>query len=89
MPARCWRPSAARGTWEDTGLPGLLRDAQVLPIWERGTTNVLSLISSGRWGGRLAPAGGRGAPAVLRGATDAALAPVLTRAVGLFESAAG
>jgi acyl-CoA dehydrogenase len=30
------------GYVEDTGLPTLLRDAQVLPIWE-GTTNVLSL----------------------------------------------
>lgn len=30
------------GYLEDTGLPLLLRDAQVLPIWE-GTTNVLSL----------------------------------------------
>lgn len=30
------------GFVEDTGLPQLLRDAQVLPIWE-GTTNVLSL----------------------------------------------
>jgi acyl-CoA dehydrogenase len=30
------------GYIEDTGLPHLLRDAQVLPIWE-GTTNVLSL----------------------------------------------
>jgi alkylation response protein AidB-like acyl-CoA dehydrogenase len=30
------------GYVEDTGLPSLLRDAQVLPIWE-GTTNVLSL----------------------------------------------
>jgi hypothetical protein len=30
------------GYVEDTGLPHLLRDAQVLPIWE-GTTNVLSL----------------------------------------------
>ena len=30
------------GYAEDTGLPELLRDAQVLPIWE-GTTNVLSL----------------------------------------------
>ncbi len=30
------------GYLEDTGLPILLRDAQVLPIWE-GTTNVLSL----------------------------------------------
>lgn len=32
------------GYVEDTGLPLLLRDAQVLPIWE-GTTNVLSLES--------------------------------------------
>ncbi|XP_030225753.1 acyl-CoA dehydrogenase family member 11 isoform X2 [Gadus morhua] len=31
-----------QGYMEDTGLPGLLRDAQVLSIWE-GTTNVLSL----------------------------------------------
>ncbi|HRG15762.1 MAG TPA: acyl-CoA dehydrogenase family protein [Pseudomonadota bacterium] len=30
------------GYCEDTGLPGLLRDTQVLPIWE-GTTNVLAL----------------------------------------------
>jgi acyl-CoA dehydrogenase len=30
------------GYVEDTGLPGLLRDSQVFPIWE-GTTNVLSL----------------------------------------------
>lgn len=31
-----------QGYIEDTGLPTLLRDAQVTPIWE-GTTNVLSL----------------------------------------------
>uniref|UniRef100_A0A1A7XUI7 Acyl-Coenzyme A dehydrogenase family, member 11 n=2 Tax=Iconisemion striatum TaxID=60296 RepID=A0A1A7XUI7_9TELE len=31
-----------QGYIEDTGLPGMLRDAQVLSIWE-GTTNVLSL----------------------------------------------
>lgn len=31
-----------QGYIEDTGLPQLLRDAQVLPIWE-GTTNVISL----------------------------------------------
>ncbi|KAG1664573.1 Acyl-CoA dehydrogenase family member 11 [Nymphon striatum] len=31
-----------QGYIEDTGLPRLLRDAQVLPIWE-GTTNILSL----------------------------------------------
>jgi acyl-CoA dehydrogenase len=40
------------GYIEDTGLPRLLRDAQVLPLWE-GTTNVLALdllraISKGR-----------------------------------------
>jgi hypothetical protein len=33
---------AGAGYCEDTGLPVLLRDAQVFPIWE-GTTNVLSL----------------------------------------------
>jgi alkylation response protein AidB-like acyl-CoA dehydrogenase len=41
------------GYVEDTGIPRLLRDAQVLPIWE-GTTNVLSLDllrAQGREGG--------------------------------------
>lgn len=46
------------GYVEDTGLPAIVRDAQVLPIWE-GTTNVLSL--------ELLKACGDGAPlAVLR-----------------------
>ena len=31
-----------QGYIEDTGLPGFLRDAQVLPIWE-GTSNVMAL----------------------------------------------
>ena len=31
-----------QGYIEDTGLPGILRDVQVLPIWE-GTTNVMAL----------------------------------------------
>ena len=31
-----------QGYIEDTGLPGLLRDVQVLPIWE-GTSSVMSL----------------------------------------------
>ena len=31
-----------QGYIEDTGLPGMLRDVQVLPIWE-GTTNVMAL----------------------------------------------
>ena len=32
----------AMGYMENSGIPVILRDAQVLPIWE-GTTNVLSL----------------------------------------------
>ena len=31
-----------QGYIEDTGIPGFLRDAQVLPIWE-GTTNIMAL----------------------------------------------
>jgi alkylation response protein AidB-like acyl-CoA dehydrogenase len=44
------------GYVEDTGLPRILRDAQVLPIWE-GTTNVLSLdlLRAVGKGGTLAP----------------------------------
>jgi alkylation response protein AidB-like acyl-CoA dehydrogenase len=44
------------GYVEDTGLPRILRDAQVLPIWE-GTTNVLSLdlLRAVGKGGSLAP----------------------------------
>ena len=32
----------AQGYIEDTGIPGFLRDAQVLPIWE-GTSNIMAL----------------------------------------------
>ncbi|HZS40933.1 MAG TPA: acyl-CoA dehydrogenase family protein [Polyangia bacterium] len=46
------------GYVEDTGLPRLLRDAQVLPIWE-GTTNVLALDT-------LRALAADGAPAALR-----------------------
>ncbi|HEX2828845.1 MAG TPA: acyl-CoA dehydrogenase family protein [Burkholderiales bacterium] len=47
------------GYVEDTGIPLLLRDAQVLPIWE-GTTNVLALDAL------RALAGGRGIEAIRR-----------------------
>ncbi|HSL81492.1 MAG TPA: acyl-CoA dehydrogenase family protein [Thermoanaerobaculia bacterium] len=40
--SECLECFGGAGYLEDTGLPALLRDAQVLPIWE-GTTNVLSL----------------------------------------------
>jgi len=68
------------GYVEDTGLPRLLRDAQVLPIWE-GTTNVLSLDALRALGApgaaeALAAEAGRLLAAVrdtaLRGAGDAA-----------------
>jgi acyl-CoA dehydrogenase len=40
--SECIEAFGGAGYVEDTGLPTLLRDAQVLPIWE-GTTNVLAL----------------------------------------------
>jgi alkylation response protein AidB-like acyl-CoA dehydrogenase len=40
--SECIEAFGGAGYVEDTGLPMLLRDAQVLPIWE-GTTNVLAL----------------------------------------------
>ncbi len=76
------------GYIEDTGLPALLRDAQVLPIWE-GTTNVLSLDLLRALAGE---AGLRDVDAevnrALGAANDAALAPVRTRARALMDAAA-
>ena len=40
--SECIEAFGGAGYVEDTGLPALLRDTQVLPIWE-GTTNVLAL----------------------------------------------
>jgi hypothetical protein len=40
--AECLECFGGAGYVEDTGIPRMLRDAQVLPIWE-GTTNVLAL----------------------------------------------
>ncbi|MFL6623831.1 MAG: acyl-CoA dehydrogenase family protein [Sulfurifustis sp.] len=71
------------GYVEDTGLPALLRDAQVLPIWE-GTTNVLALDAMLRadlanglqaWGRRVQRAV-REAPPELAAAAAAAAAAV-------------
>ncbi|HET9622985.1 MAG TPA: acyl-CoA dehydrogenase family protein, partial [Kofleriaceae bacterium] len=56
------------GYVEDTGLPRILADAQVLPIWE-GTTNVLSLDT-------LRALGRGGTVEVLAGELDQALAGV-------------
>jgi alkylation response protein AidB-like acyl-CoA dehydrogenase len=71
------------GYIEDTGLPLLLRDTQVLPIWE-GTTNVLALdallrtdVASGldAWRGRV-HAATQDTPAVLANAASAARAAI-------------
>ena len=77
------------GYIEDTGLPALLRDAQVLPIWE-GTTNVLSLDLLRALSGE---AGLRDLDAELSRAlaagTDPALEPVRDRARALMDAAGG
>jgi alkylation response protein AidB-like acyl-CoA dehydrogenase len=76
------------GYVEDTGLPQLLRDAQVLPIWE-GTTNVLSLdalLRSDLHTG-LAALMGR-ASACVRGLKEPRLAAAGKQAIGALERAA-
>jgi alkylation response protein AidB-like acyl-CoA dehydrogenase len=68
------------GYVENTGLPRLLRDAQVLPIWE-GTTNVLSLdlLRAAAKTGGLAPLAAE-VDRALRGVADPALAAAAERA---------
>jgi alkylation response protein AidB-like acyl-CoA dehydrogenase len=76
------------GYVEDTGLPQLLRDTHVLPIWE-GTTNVLSLdalLRSDLHAG-LAALMGR-ASACLRGVSQPRLTAAARQAVGAMERAA-
>jgi len=76
------------GYVEDTGLPLLLRDAQVLPIWE-GTTNVLSLDLLGA----LTAAGGiqvlqREARLLLQGVREASLLRISALIERTLEAAA-
>lgn len=76
------------GYVEDTGLPQLLRDTHVLPIWE-GTTNVLSLdalLRSDLHSG-LAALMGR-ASACLRSVQQPRLQAAARQAVGAMERAA-
>jgi alkylation response protein AidB-like acyl-CoA dehydrogenase len=76
------------GYVEDTGLPLLLRDTQVLPIWE-GTTNVLSLDALLRADlhAGLAALMGR-VSACLRTLTDPRLVGAARQALGAIERAA-
>ncbi len=76
------------GYVEDTGLPQLLRDAQVLPIWE-GSTNVLSLdalLRSDLHAG-LAALMGR-VSACVRSLSDPRLAAAGRQAMGAVERSA-
>jgi alkylation response protein AidB-like acyl-CoA dehydrogenase len=76
------------GYVEDTGLPQLLRDTQVLPIWE-GTTNVLSLdalLRSDLHSG-LAALMGR-ASACVRSLSEPRLVAAGRQAIGALERAA-
>jgi alkylation response protein AidB-like acyl-CoA dehydrogenase len=75
------------GYVEDTGLPLLLRDTQVLPIWE-GTTNVLSLDALLRADlhAGLAALMGR-VSACLRPLTDPRLVGAARQALGAIERA--
>jgi alkylation response protein AidB-like acyl-CoA dehydrogenase len=72
------------GYVEDTGLPRLLRDAQVLPIWE-GTTNVLALDALRALG---APGAPQALAAELRRAAGAARDPALRPPAEAAERAA-
>jgi acyl-CoA dehydrogenase len=74
------------GYVEDTGLPMLLRDAQVLTIWE-GTTNVLALDALGAVeAGGLAPLI-REAGIVLRGVRETQLLALSARIESTLEAA--
>jgi alkylation response protein AidB-like acyl-CoA dehydrogenase len=76
------------GYVEDTGLPGLLRDTHVLPIWE-GTTNVLSLDALLRsdLNAGLAALIGR-ASSCMRGISEPRLVAAARQAIGALERAA-
>jgi acyl-CoA dehydrogenase len=76
------------GYVEDTGLPRLLRDAQVLPLWE-GTTNVLALdLQRALAAEGAAEALAAEAERALRAAADPALRPVVEAARAALEHAA-
>ncbi len=86
--SECIEAFGGAGYVEDTGLPALLRDTQVLPIWE-GTTNVLALDALLR--GELTAA----LPAVrarieqcVQGAGDERLAAAGAKAVAAIERVA-
>ncbi|HKU14996.1 MAG TPA: acyl-CoA dehydrogenase family protein [Steroidobacteraceae bacterium] len=86
--SECIEAFGGAGYVEDTGLPTLLRDTQVLPIWE-GTTNVLALDAVLR--GELAlglPAAHARIAQCLQGARDERLAAAGAKATAAIEHVA-
>ena len=86
--SECIEAFGGAGYVEDTGLPALLRDTQVLPIWE-GTTNVLALdaLLRGELTAALPAVHARIAQCV-QGATDERLAAAGAKAVQAIEHVA-
>jgi acyl-CoA dehydrogenase len=86
--SECIEAFGGAGYVEDTGLPALLRDTQVLPIWE-GTTNVLALDAVLR--GELAlglPAAQARIAQCVHGARDERLATAGAKALAAIEHVA-
>jgi acyl-CoA dehydrogenase len=86
--SECIEAFGGAGYVEDTGLPALLRDTQVLPIWE-GTTNVLALdaLLRGELTAALPAVHARIAECV-QGARDERLAAAGAKAVNAIEHVA-
>lgn len=86
--SECIESFGGAGYVEDTGLPALLRDTQVLPIWE-GTTNVLALdaLLRGELTAALPAVNARIAQCV-QGVSDERLAAAGAKAVAAIEHVA-
>lgn len=84
--SECIEAFGGAGYVEDTGLPALLRDAQVLPIWE-GTTNVLALdtVLRGELSAGLPALRARIQQAITYSDGNAALAPAGQQALAAIE----
>ncbi|MET0533327.1 MAG: acyl-CoA dehydrogenase family protein [Steroidobacter sp.] len=84
--SECIEAFGGAGYVEDTGLPALLRDAQVLPIWE-GTTNVLALdtVLRGELSAGLPALRARIEQAITAAGTDERLAPASRQALAAIE----
>jgi acyl-CoA dehydrogenase len=85
--SECIEAFGGAGYVEDTGLPALLRDTQVLPIWE-GTTNVLALdtVLRGELGAGLPALRARVQQAITPAKADARLERPGTQALAAIDN---